>query len=99
MVLELHVWGPAFGLPSLDPECLAAIAYFTQALDRPDWTIVHSSPSAVPTRRYTPFPARIWASVVLLPAGQWVPNSVPGADALTGHKTRPPAAPHQTTPC
>ncbi|KAB5549887.1 hypothetical protein GE09DRAFT_1060288 [Coniochaeta sp. 2T2.1] len=51
MVLELHVWGPAFGLPSLDPECLAAIAYFTQALDRSEWTIVRSSPSAVPTRR------------------------------------------------
>ncbi|KAB5578443.1 Tom37 C-terminal domain-containing protein [Coniochaeta sp. 2T2.1] len=51
MVLELHVWGPAFGLPSLDPECLATIAFFTQALDRSEWTIVRSSPSAVPTRR------------------------------------------------
>ncbi|KAH8906015.1 hypothetical protein BR93DRAFT_723712 [Coniochaeta sp. PMI_546] len=51
MVLELHVWGSAFGLPSLDPECLAAVAYFTQALDRSQWTVVRSSPSAVPTRR------------------------------------------------
>lgn len=57
MVLELHVWGPAFGLPSLDPECLAAIAYFTQAVDRSEWTIVRSSPSAVPTRRF-PSPHR-----------------------------------------
>lgn len=26
--MELHTWGPAFGLPSIDPECLATIAYF-----------------------------------------------------------------------
>lgn len=51
MSLELHVWGPAFGLPSLDPECLAVIAYFTQALHRSAWTLIRSSPSAVPTHR------------------------------------------------
>lgn len=32
MVLELHIWGPAFGLPSLDPQCLAAVAYFALTL-------------------------------------------------------------------
>ncbi|KAL6712391.1 hypothetical protein ACN47E_000268 [Coniothyrium glycines] len=27
MVFELHVWGPAFGLPSIEPECIAIVAY------------------------------------------------------------------------
>ncbi|KAL1957261.1 hypothetical protein VTO42DRAFT_6167 [Malbranchea cinnamomea] len=61
MVLELHIWGPAFGLPSLDPQCLAAIAYFAFALPskssstqgatgREDWVLIASSdPLAVPT--------------------------------------------------
>ena len=50
MALELHVWGGAFGLPSIDPECLAAIAYFASILPDTEWTIVESSPSAVPAR-------------------------------------------------
>ncbi|MCJ1251141.1 hypothetical protein MMC30_008372 [Trapelia coarctata] len=40
MVLELHIWGPAFGLPSIDPECLAAVAYFTQAVPLGRWVLV-----------------------------------------------------------
>jgi hypothetical protein len=52
--LELHVWGSAFGLPSLDPECLAAITYCVHALDESQWTLVPSSPSAVPTRKVAP---------------------------------------------
>ena len=43
MVLELHIWGPAFTLPSIDPECLAAIAYLTQVLPREAWALVASS--------------------------------------------------------
>jgi hypothetical protein len=58
MVLELHVWGPAYGLPSLEPECLAVIAYFTQGLDKSEWTLVRSSPSTVPTRRFNPVSPR-----------------------------------------
>ncbi|SPQ17757.1 5b167baf-9e21-4560-af0f-6a3f10846933 [Thermothielavioides terrestris] len=49
MVLQLHVWGPAFGLPSLDAECLAAIAYLAQTADPADYQLIQSSPSAVPT--------------------------------------------------
>ncbi|KAF8452963.1 outer mitochondrial membrane transport complex protein-domain-containing protein, partial [Terfezia claveryi] len=57
-MLELHIWGPAFGLPSIDPECLAAIAYFRCIPDlnprsptpKP-WRIVPSSnPLLSPTR-------------------------------------------------
>lgn len=63
MVLELHVWGPAFSLPSIDAQCLAAIAYFTQAIPKGQWVLVASSDPAVsPTSRYAspdnhaPFP-------------------------------------------
>lgn len=43
MVLELHIWGPAFCLPSVDPQCLAAIAYLAQVLPRDEWVLVASS--------------------------------------------------------
>jgi len=53
MVLELHVWGPAFGLPSIDPESLAAIAFLSQTTPRDQYQLIQSSPSAVPTRTVT----------------------------------------------
>lgn len=42
MVLELHVWGPAFGLPSIDPACLAAVAYLSRVLGtrEEEWVLV-----------------------------------------------------------
>ncbi|PGH28061.1 hypothetical protein AJ80_00317 [Polytolypa hystricis UAMH7299] len=62
MVLELHVWGPAFGLPSIDPQCLATIAYFALAVPakragsggdggrEEEWVLVaDSDPGKVPT--------------------------------------------------
>ncbi|EOD51359.1 putative mitochondrial import receptor subunit protein [Neofusicoccum parvum UCRNP2] len=42
MVLELHVWGPAFGLPSIDPECIAAVAYAKLTLREGSWVVVAS---------------------------------------------------------
>lgn len=67
MVLRLHVWGPALGLPSIDAESLAAITYLAYALPAPGspeqekqrepadkpWVLVATSPSAVPTRKWT----------------------------------------------
>ncbi|KZF24215.1 hypothetical protein L228DRAFT_281314 [Xylona heveae TC161] len=51
MTLELHIWGPAFSLPSIDAQCLAAIAYLTQAVPKDHWVLVASSdPSLSPTR-------------------------------------------------
>ncbi|KAI1414077.1 outer mitochondrial membrane transport complex protein-domain-containing protein [Hypoxylon sp. FL1857] len=47
MALELHVWGPAFGLDSIDPECLAAIACFRALIPREDWTLIASNDAAV----------------------------------------------------
>lgn len=53
MVLRLHVWGPAFGLASIDAECLATITYLAYAVPRSGWEIVATSPSGVPTRKST----------------------------------------------
>ncbi|KAJ5174720.1 uncharacterized protein N7482_000597 [Penicillium canariense] len=50
MVLQLHVWGPAFSLPSIDAQCLAAIAYCSLALPKGSWELVATSdPSVSPT--------------------------------------------------
>lgn len=40
MVLELHVWGPAFGLSSIEPECIATIAYCQRVIPRGEWSLV-----------------------------------------------------------
>ena len=40
MVLELHVWGPAFGLPSIDPVCIASVAYLNRIVPRDQWILV-----------------------------------------------------------
>jgi hypothetical protein len=40
MVLELHVWGPAFGLASIEPECIATIAYCQRVVPRGQWSLV-----------------------------------------------------------
>ena len=47
MVLELHTWGPAFGLPSFDAQCLATVAYFVQGVPPTEWRLVPSSDSSV----------------------------------------------------
>ena len=53
-MLELHVWGPAFSLPSIDAQCLATIAYFTLAVPKDAWVLVASSdPSVSPTSLFT----------------------------------------------
>ncbi|UKZ48991.1 hypothetical protein TrVGV298_003229 [Trichoderma virens] len=46
-MLDLHVWGPAFGLPSIDAECLAIIAYFHNALPSSSWRLIPSNDPAV----------------------------------------------------
>ena len=53
MVLELHVWGPAFSLPSIEPECLAAIAYLRLLVPQDEWVLIAScddtlSPTSTP---------------------------------------------------
>lgn len=49
MTLELYIWGPAFGLPSIDASCLAAIAYLRICLPSDQFKIIpSSSPAANP---------------------------------------------------
>ena len=43
MTIELHVWGPAFGLPSIDATCLGTIAYLRECLPHGSWSIVAAS--------------------------------------------------------
>ncbi|KAK6521274.1 hypothetical protein TWF506_001498 [Arthrobotrys conoides] len=45
--IELHVWNRAFGLPSLDPECLAAIAFLSSAIPQDLWVLVESNNASV----------------------------------------------------
>lgn len=53
MVLELHIWGPAFGLPSIDPECLAVVVYLVQGFKPSDWVLIPTSdPSTNPTGKH-----------------------------------------------
>jgi hypothetical protein len=40
MVFELHVWGPAFGLPSIDSECIATVAYFNRIVPQGQWVLI-----------------------------------------------------------
>ncbi|PWI72641.1 metaxin [Purpureocillium lilacinum] len=51
-MLDLHVWGPAFGLPSIDAECLAIIAHFHHSgLPSTAWRLIPSNdPSICPDR-------------------------------------------------
>lgn len=44
-ILELHIYGPAFGLPSVDARCLAAIALLRSCLDDDiiAWRLIPSS--------------------------------------------------------
>ncbi len=42
MVLELHILGPAFSLPSIDAQCIAAVTYLTQAVPRGEWVLIAS---------------------------------------------------------
>jgi len=56
---ELHVWGNAFGLESIDTECLAAVKYCSQVFrgrgKSSQWNLVESSdPSICPDRMFTP---------------------------------------------
>ncbi|KAF1995837.1 hypothetical protein P154DRAFT_538535 [Amniculicola lignicola CBS 123094] len=46
MALELHVWGPAFGLPSIDAECIATICYLQRICPSTGWRLVVDAPSS-----------------------------------------------------
>jgi len=50
-MLELHIWGPSFTLPSISPQSLSAIAYLNLTQDPTTWTLIPSSnPLLSPSR-------------------------------------------------
>jgi sorting and assembly machinery component 37 len=64
-ILALHVPPPPpntsnTSLPSLDPESLALIAYFSLAIPRGEWSLIPSLPGANPTGL---LPALKWGDV------------------------------------
>ncbi|KAL2757074.1 hypothetical protein ACRALDRAFT_1075766 [Sodiomyces alcalophilus JCM 7366] len=76
-IFELHVWGPAFGLPSIDAECLAAIAYLHYTLPSSEWTLTPSSdPSLTPHNRLPALRSKA--------TGTWAT----GYDAVVAHLSR-----------
>ncbi|EMD65758.1 hypothetical protein COCSADRAFT_114916 [Bipolaris sorokiniana ND90Pr] len=54
MVLELHVWGPAFGLASIEAECIATIAYCHRVIPEGGWSLVASHNPTVGTAEILP---------------------------------------------
>ncbi|KAI9656241.1 MAG: hypothetical protein M1821_004904 [Bathelium mastoideum] len=72
MPIELHVWGPAFGLPSIDPQCLASIAMLKLSFPEGAWVLVADhDPSINPNNI---FPA-------LLDGSRWIT----GFQAIAGY--------------
>jgi len=51
MVFELHIWGPAFGLPSIDAECIAVVAYLNRALPQHQWKLVANHDASLSPNR------------------------------------------------
>ncbi|KAI0431071.1 hypothetical protein F5Y09DRAFT_305850 [Xylaria sp. FL1042] len=47
MSFELHVWGPAWGLDSIDAECLAAIGALRSSLPANDWSLIASNDTSL----------------------------------------------------
>ncbi|PBP25275.1 hypothetical protein BUE80_DR003654 [Diplocarpon rosae] len=81
-MIELHVWGPAFGLPSIDPQCLATIAFLQQTVPREEWQLVASSDPALSPTNILPALRNgdVWISgfrnishyLAQVSAGEWI---------------------------
>lgn len=53
-MFELHVWGPAFGLPSIDPDSIAAVAYLNRIIPQGQWTLVADYDTSISPQRMFP---------------------------------------------
>ena len=84
MPLSLHVLPPAFKLPSIDAECLAAITYLRFALPFGAWVLVADAG----THRRSEFtPTFSFMTLRVLGANQWLadaPFLVNGDDLIEG---------------
>ncbi|KAK5992701.1 Metaxin-3-like protein [Cladobotryum mycophilum] len=77
-MLLLHVWGSAFGLPSIDAECLAVITYLHNALPSSAWRLVPSNDPAVSPSNLLPALNHdgVWTSGYLPIVNYLVSNSL-----------------------
>ncbi|KAM0353482.1 hypothetical protein ACHAPU_001493 [Fusarium lateritium] len=73
-MLDLHVWGSAFGLPSIDPECLAVITYLHSSLPVSDWRLIPSNDPSVSPSNSLP---------ALCHEGVWISGFAPIVKYLT----------------
>ena len=48
-MLELHVYPPAFSLPSIDAHCISTIAYFSAAIPASEYKLIATTPNNNPT--------------------------------------------------
>ncbi|KAJ2976327.1 hypothetical protein NUW58_g8114 [Xylaria curta] len=65
MSLQLHVWGPAFGLESIDAECLAIIAAFRHIFSSDEWSLIASNDTSLNPDHTLP---------ALFHDGTWIPG-------------------------
>ncbi|KAJ4058862.1 hypothetical protein NW756_000564 [Fusarium oxysporum] len=73
-MLDLHVWGSAFGLPSIDPECLAIITYLYSSLPVSAWRLIPSNDPSISPCNTLP---------ALYDEGVWVSGFGPIVEYLT----------------
>ncbi|EWY92841.1 hypothetical protein FOYG_06277 [Fusarium oxysporum NRRL 32931] len=73
-MLDLHVWGSAFGLPSIDPECLAIITYLHSSLPVSAWRLIPSNDPSISPCNTLP---------ALYDEGVWVSGFSPIVEYLT----------------
>ncbi|KAF4340565.1 hypothetical protein FBEOM_5505 [Fusarium beomiforme] len=72
-MLDIHVWGSAFGLPSIDPECLGVITYLQRSLPVSAWRLIPSNDASVSPSNTLP---------ALYHEGVWVSGFVPIVEYL-----------------
>ncbi|GAP85395.1 putative mitochondrial outer membrane translocase Tom37 [Rosellinia necatrix] len=91
MAFRLHVWGPAFGLDSIDAECLAAVAALRYILSSGDWSLVASNDPSLASDHVLP---------ALFHHGTWLSGYANIIAYLTHHITSDikPFADHHLTP-
>ncbi|KAM5355400.1 hypothetical protein ACJ41O_002046 [Fusarium nematophilum] len=73
-MLDLHVWGSAFALPSIDPECLAIITYLHSSLPASAWRLIPSNDPSISPSNSLP---------ALHHDGVWTSGYAPIVDYLT----------------
>ena len=71
MVFELHVWGPAFGLPSIDPSCLATVAYLNRTVPRDQWTLVADHDTSLSPRRMCTQTVLLYRDLIIIIKGSF----------------------------